>query len=348
MSARFVNLAILLLLVLELVSGFGSFLVGEPGGEWVFWLHRVGGWGLACLLFWKWGIAVRSYRRHGLTPGTAFSALAAILFLVSLGSGLLWATTGLPRLSVPLAGGWTGLSLHVAISLALVPLVVLHAAMRWPRPRRVDLTSRRAALRYLSLLAVGFALWHAQEAIAAAARLSGAERRFTGSREEASFQGNAHPVTNWLSDPVLRLDPAGWRLRVSGQVERELVLSYDEMLALRAGSRQALLDCTGGWYTVQRWSGVPVAALLEQAGVREGARSLIVRSATGYSRRFPLARASELLLATHVEGQPLSVAHGFPVRLVASGYRGYHWVKWVVELEVSQEPAWLQPPLPLQ
>ena len=76
--------------------------------------------------------------------------------------------------------------------------------------------------------------------------------------------------------------------------------------------------------------------------------ALIVRSATGYSRRFPLARAGELLLATHVEGQPLSAAHGFPVRLVTPGYRGYHWVKWVVELEVSQEPAWLQPPLPLQ
>jgi len=348
MTARFVNLAILLLLTLELASGFGSFLVGQPSGQWVLWLHRAGGWGLVCLLFWKWGIVVRSYRRHGLTPGTVFSALVAAVFLVSLGSGLLWATTGLPRLSVLFVGDWTGLSLHVAVSLLLVPLVALHAVMRWPRPRRVDLASRRAALRYLGLLAAGLVLWRAQEAVAVAARFSGARRRFTGSREEASFQGNAHPVTNWLSDPVLRLEPATWRLRVSGHVERELVLSYEDILALRAGSRQALLDCTGGWYTVQRWSGVPIVALLERAGVREGARSLITRSATGYSRRFPLARAGELLLATHVEGEPLSAAHGAPARLVAPGYRGYCWVKWVVELEVSREPSWLQAPLPLQ
>jgi DMSO/TMAO reductase YedYZ molybdopterin-dependent catalytic subunit len=88
--------------------------------------------------------------------------------------------------------------------------------------------------------------------------------------------------------------------------------------------------------------------LLGQAGPRDGARSLLFRSVTGYSRRFPLEEAGDLLLATHVEGEVLSAGHGFPLRLVAPGHRGYGWVKWVAEVELSRDPAWREPPLPLQ
>ena len=85
-----------------------------------------------------------------------------------------------------------------------------------------------------------------------------------------------------------------------------------------------------------------------QVGLEDGARSLLFRSITGYVRRFSLDEAGGLLLATHVGNEELSVGHGFPLRLVAPGYRGYSWVKWVSELEVSSDPAWLEPPLPLQ
>ena len=112
--------------------------------------------------------------------------------------------------------------------------------------------------------------------------------------------------------------------------------------------REATLDCTGGWYTLQRWRGVPVETLLERAGVKDGARSLLVRSSTGYVRRFSQEEAGDLLLATHIGDERLSAGHGFPLRLVAPGYRGYGWVKWVIELEVSIEPTWLESPLPLQ
>ena len=88
--------------------------------------------------------------------------------------------------------------------------------------------------------------------------------------------------------------------------------------------------------------------LLEQAGMRSGAKSLLIRSSTGYARRFALEDAEGLLLATHVENEPLSAGHGFPLRLVAPGHRGYGWVKWIAGLEVSRDPAWLEPPLPLQ
>ncbi len=347
MSSRAVNVAILLLLVFELASGVGSFLVGESDGRWLFWLHRAGGIALVVLLIWKASIAKRSYRRRGVTVGTALSALGGILFLGSLVTGVLWASVGLPRVPVPVLGSWTVLSLHVALSLLLIPPFLVHLGLRWPQPRRADLVGRRAALRMLGLLAVGFAVWGAQEVLAVPSG-GAASRRFTGSREEGSFSGNGHPVTNWLSDPIPRIEHDRWQLRVHGEVERESILSYEEVLALGDTVREATLDCTGGWYTIQRWGGAPVDALLEEAGVKGGARSLLLRSSTGYARRFSLEEAGDLLLATHVGDEALSAGHGFPLRLVAPGHRGHSWVKWVAELEVSREPGWFEPPLPLQ
>jgi DMSO/TMAO reductase YedYZ molybdopterin-dependent catalytic subunit len=61
-----------------------------------------------------------------------------------------------------------------------------------------------------------------------------------------------------------------------------------------------------------------------------------------------LNEADGLLLSTNVGEETLSAEHGFPLRLVAPGHRGYGWVKWISEVEVSRGPAQLEPPLPLQ
>ena len=78
------------------------------------------------------------------------------------------------------------------------------------------------------------------------------------------------------------------------------------------------------------------------------ARSVVARSVTGYYRQFSLDDADDLILATRVTGERLSHGHGFPARLAAPGRRGFEWVKWVVEIEVSEVPSWWQPPLPVQ
>lgn len=103
-------------------------------------------------------------------------------------------------------------------------------------------------------------------------------------------------------------------------------------------------DCTGGFYSTQEWAG----ARLDRLIGHPVAESIRVVSSTGYDRRFPLERASTLLLATRAGGQPLDPGHGFPARLIVPDGRGFWWVKWVTAVEADDVPHWWQPPFPIQ
>jgi DMSO/TMAO reductase YedYZ molybdopterin-dependent catalytic subunit len=137
---------------------------------------------------------------------------------------------------------------------------------------------------------------------------------------------------------VPEVDPATWRLHVAGRQHTATDLD-------RGDEVTATLDCTGGWYASQTWSGVRLDRLLADRELPRDA-SVDVISVTGYRRRFPARDAPHLLLATRVGGEPLSRGHGFPARLVAPGRRGFWWVKWVHRVEVVDEPWWWQPPVP--
>jgi DMSO/TMAO reductase YedYZ molybdopterin-dependent catalytic subunit len=163
--------------------------------------------------------------------------------------------------------------------------------------------------------------------------MPGAERRFTGSYDAGSFNGNAFPSTSWVSD---RPRPRAGRLAVGGHVRRPLVLSAEELA--RGDELTATLDCTGGFSSTQHWRGVRLGRLLDEAGATAGARHVRVISRTGYRWSFGLDEARGLLLATHVGDEPLSHGHGAPCRLVAPGRRGFQWIKWVERIEVHADP----------
>jgi DMSO/TMAO reductase YedYZ molybdopterin-dependent catalytic subunit len=223
----------------------------------------------------------------------------------------------------------------------LVAAVIGHMVVRAKPLRRRDAGDRRQFLVAAGALGASVAAWRLQRPAMALFGLRGAHRRFTGSYEVASFQGNAFPTTSWVADDPRPIDPSSYRLRVDGLVARSLSLSIPELA--RADELVATLDCTGGFYSTQHWQGIRLGRLIDVAGARSSAHHVRVVSKTGYRWSFALTDARSLLLATHVEGEALSHDHGAPLRLVVPGARGFQWVKWVTRVELLEHPDYGAP-----
>ncbi len=329
MPRRLVNLALLVVVPLLVATGLLAWVTSGAIAIALLVMHRVAGVGVVLVLAWKYGIARRSVRRRsrgGSGLSLAVGGLASIALLLVLGLGLAW-SMGIVSFDRPLT--YSLLNVHVFVGVALVPLMVAHAARRWEsRPALADLGSRRVVLR---ALAVGIG------AVVATAALdrAGLARRSTGSRAAAAFSGNDFPLTIWAFDAVPTIDAAIWRLHVDGEVASPGAIAYDELVAMPVTERDALLDCTGGWWTEQRWRGVTLADLLARHGLRASAQRVDIVSQTGHAWSFPIGEADRLLIATHVGGETLSAGHGYPARLIAPDHRGFQWIKWVSQVHVA-------------
>ena len=341
MTYPWANTLLLLFIGAELVSGYFGLTSGSEERAFHLQVHRVAGYGILAVLGWKTVNVIRSLKWPVRAGVRTASMVLTVLLVLTLALGFVWAWVG------PFKWGpFSGVSWHIYVGVALVPLLGWHA---WHMVRHLQirfLAERRLMLRAAGLAAVGFVGWRLSEGAVQAADLSGQSRRFTGSYEAGSFSGNRFPRVSWLNDSPARVNVEEWNLDVSGVAERRLTLSYDDLL--RDEEMVATIDCTGGWHSTQQWSGVWLSEILEAVEPSESARSVVVRSVTGYYRRFSLDSARGFLLATHVGGETLSHDHGYPVRLVAPGRRGFEWIKWVSEIEMSDAPVWWQPPLPVQ
>ncbi|MFJ3727351.1 sulfite oxidase [Streptomyces sp. NPDC090045] len=180
-------------------------------------------------------------------------------------------------------------------------------------------------------------------------------------------------VRNHTSTP--RLDAAGWRLKVwgDGLAGGPVEFSYERLRALRAVERTLFIECAGNgrsFYTTQqgqpvtgtawtlgaigvaRWRGARLSDVLRLAGVTRGAVDVLPsglddevianRVNLGRVRRpLPVAKAlDDVLLAYEMNGQPLPPDHGGPVRLVVPDWVGISSIKWVGDIEVSDEPLY--------
>jgi DMSO/TMAO reductase YedYZ molybdopterin-dependent catalytic subunit len=176
-------------------------------------------------------------------------------------------------------------------------------------------------------------------------------------------------IRNHFAVPPLKAEE--WRLKVEGAVERPLELGYEELRKLPSRTQVALLECAGnsrvfltprvrgvqwelGAVGTAEWTGVPLAGVLERAGVRSGAVEVVLEGADRgeirddprspgpihFARSLPLAKAQkpEVLLAYQMNGAELTREHGFPLRAVVPGWYGMASVKWLTRLVVTDRP----------
>jgi DMSO/TMAO reductase YedYZ molybdopterin-dependent catalytic subunit len=162
------------------------------------------------------------------------------------------------------------------------------------------------------------------------------------------------------------IEPDAWRLRVGGRVRRPLELSLQALRSLPERTIAVTLECAGNgrarlsprplsqpWLleavSTAEWTGTPLAAVLEQAGLVDDAVELVFSGADrgvqggeeqDYARSLTVAEAMgpDVLLAYEMNGEPLEPQHGFPVRLIVPGWYGMTSVKWLTTIEAVEKP----------
>ena len=139
-----------------------------------------------------------------------------------------------------------------------------------------------------------------------------------------------------------RIDTAGWRLSIFGEVERPLELAWDEYLALATDSVVADFHCVTQWTRLNvGWEGAQAMRVIGLAGPTARARFAMVRCYDGYTTNvdLELLGAPNTLFAHRMDGAALAPAHGGPVRLVAPSRYGWKSAKWVSGVELLPDDS---------
>ena len=195
-------------------------------------------------------------------------------------------------------------------------------------------------------------------------------RLIVRSRTPQDLETPVSLLTNWITPngmffvrshlPTPAVDRGTWMLAVAGSVQRPLTFRLDDLTALPRVTAAVTLECAGngraffdppvagvqwqkGAVGNARWTGVRLVDVLQRAGVRPSGQFVLLDGADrpigtvpDFSRTLPMAKAMDpgTLLAFEMNGVPLPVAHGFPLRVIVPGWEGAYWVKWLTRIDV--------------
>jgi DMSO/TMAO reductase YedYZ molybdopterin-dependent catalytic subunit len=272
------------------------------------------------------GYALGAALAHRLTPRLEMPVLLGLVLLVAGSVAFLNAGASVASVS---------LLVEVVILLAGVPVAyeavnAIADAPDYDQGRRRTLRTVFAGGVGLALIAIGVV--DVRRFITALAMKEG-DRAQTELTPVDSF----YVVSKNLSgDP--QLDPATWRLQMPG-----VSLAYSELLALPAQEVELTLECIsnevgGNLISNGRWRGPRVLDLLARTSVPADAVWMLIDGADGYTESYRLdALTADHLLATHLNGEVLTSAHGFPARFIFPGHYGMKQPKWVTRIRFSAQ-----------
>jgi DMSO/TMAO reductase YedYZ molybdopterin-dependent catalytic subunit len=172
---------------------------------------------------------------------------------------------------------------------------------------------------------------------------AGADLKIDGLTPYVTANGTFYRIDTAFQVPIV--DPDSWSLTITGMVDHEVTITWQQLLQLPLTEHYVTLTCVsnevgGGLAGNARWLGYPVRELLKLAGPHADADMVLSRSVDGFTASTPLDVLTdpgrEAIIAIGMNGQPLPAEHGFPARMVVPGLYGYvSATKWIRSLKVT-------------
>jgi len=206
MKYPWANTLLLSFLAVELIAGLLGLVSGSQDKAVFILMHRVAGWAIIVVLLWK-AINVGRSLNWPRSRSVRVTALAlSTLLALTLVTGFVWSIAGPYQV-------WllSGVSWHIYIGVALVPLLVWHSIKLTSGLPLNFWADRLTFIRLAGITGLGLLLWRLSESALAAGELPGASRRFTGSYTVAGGPGNSFPQTSWLNDNPEAVSIDEWR-----------------------------------------------------------------------------------------------------------------------------------------
>ncbi len=166
--------------------------------------------------------------------------------------------------------------------------------------------------------------------------------------EVTEYQGqNLSSVNDFIENSILGpqyINASTYRLKITGLVNTTIEYSYDEVISkFQKYQKVVTLLCVQGWSVKILWEGFLVKDLLQEAGVNSTAVALIFYAYDGFTTSLPLDYLinNNILIAYKMNDVVLPPERGFPFQLVAESKYGYKWIKWITQIEVTDNPNYL-------